>query len=146
MPAATSGSVATVALFSAEPGDAWPPPGKLGISVEAERIPFIVQPLFTPYEGLWNLVLVRLPAPTGRSEGTVIRNCAELESTGGLVDVQGSHRMGTMKVGDDRTLSALLTVDDTPENRQASWVLASESFGWGTQGYAVRCGTTTLTP
>jgi hypothetical protein len=145
-PAATNGSTVTMRVFQPDPGDAWPPPGQLGIWLKADRIPFLYNP-FISGDLSW-LALVRLPQVTDSPELQVPRDCAGLGATAGfvLVDGEGSNRVGRVIVNDDRTLSAWLTVPDTPENRHASWVLATDSVYLlgGVGGSAIRCGTVTV--
>jgi hypothetical protein len=147
-PAATNGSTVTMRVFRPDPGDGWPPPGQLGIWLKADRIPFLSNP-FSAGDLSW-LALVRLPQVTDNPELQVPRDCAGLAATNGfvLVDGEGSNRVGRVIVNDNRTLNAWLTVPDTPETRQASWVLATDTryltgvFTVG--GLAIRCGTLTV--
>jgi hypothetical protein len=143
-PAATNGSPVEMKVFRAEPGAAWPPPGMLGISLLADRIPFI-DPVAVVPEGLSTLVLVRLPE-VPREGSPTVRTCAELVSTDGIVRVWETNRVGAVRVNDDRTLTAFLTVPDTGENWQASWVLVTEANPMVGHGYVIRCGSVSVPP
>jgi hypothetical protein len=150
-PAATNGSPVEMKVFRAEPGDAWPPPGMLGISLRAQQIPFLAPAMnVTDRDPLAALVLVRLPE-VPREGWPTVQSCAELDSTEGVVRVWDDNRIGAVTVNPDRTLTAFLAVPDTPENWQASWVLATDALnpfarGMAAPGYAIRCGAVSVPP
>ena len=155
-PAAISGSAVTVEVFRHDPGDTWPPPGQLGLWLHADSIPVFQAPLPADDPWLRTVTLVRLLGPSEKVTGAMpeFRNCDEIKGTGEIWTF--GHEFGRFglspdpaKAGTfapDRTLSALVTIDDTAENWQASWVLATEGTGLLHTSYAIRCGTITLTP
>ena len=158
-PAANSGSPVTVQVFRPVPGDTWPPAGTLGLWLHADNMPALAvnvgdlkRQLYTDeqiYERTRTLYLIRLHGALEEAnpEFAQYRSCDELLSH--------PERQGTVWVGPllgeiafnpDGPLDALITIDDTPENRQTSWVLATSSWGLQGQRTAIRCGTITLTP
>ena len=126
---ASTGSLVTVHVFRAAPGDAWPPPGRLGVSLRVEQIPSR-----DGQESLPTLVLLRL----------IDRNCRQLGLNS--LFVLGENRVGAVNIASDRTLNALLVVDDTPENLQTSWVLATEAVSPSPYGTPIRGGAISLDP
>jgi len=51
------------------------------------------------------------------------------------------HTYGPIFVNPDEPMDAILTIDDIPENREASWVLATKDFGDLLLAKPLRCGT-----
>ncbi len=92
--------------------------------------------------------LVRLYGPSDEPRGLPpwsYRSCDEIKGEG-IVSTTGGegHRI---TLTPDRVLDALTTIDDTPENWQASWALTpveniANLFG----AHAIRCGAITVTP
>ncbi len=149
-PAATSGSPVTMRVFGRDPGDTWPPPDTLGVWLHADNFPALVN----CGEPSWphTLLLVRLFAPSEQFDPqntNAFRSCDELNSrldsgTGAYVDAGTRyHRYGPISVNPDEPMDALLTIDDIPENREASWVLATKDFGDQLLAKPLRCGTVT---
>lgn len=149
-PAATSGSPVSVQIFSRDPDDTWPPPDALGVRIQAEDIPAIVNYTREP-EWAHSLLLVRLFSPSEQADPQntgVFRSCDELNNRpGALVDIwTRRHAYGPIFVNADEPVDALLTIDDTPENREGSWALTTGEVGWYSGGTAIRCGTITVMP
>jgi hypothetical protein len=141
-PAATSGSVATIQAFRAEPGDAWPPFGTIALWVRADDIPEL-------RIGYDNLYLVRLwGAQETTPESMGNRICAELaasDNPGRVWLAYDELVIGNLDVGDDRAVSEVLLVDDDKlPGGELSWVLASNDAEY--TGQAIRCGTMTVAP
>ncbi len=137
-PAATTGSVATVQVFRPDPGDAWPPPAKLGIWVRADHIP----PARTGYEGL---NLVRLFGPEEPTRGALSsRTCDELTAKNSGRVYQYPDMVFPLHVGDDRVINEVLLVDDLPLFQDLSWVIANNDAMY--TGQAIRCGRLTVAP
>jgi hypothetical protein len=147
-PAATSGSAVTVEVFRPNPGDAWPAPGQLGLRLHAENIPAFA-PNADPVPGprpntMW---LIRLYGPAEELPALPwsYRSCDEIKGDGIVsTGIKGAH---TITLTPARVLDALITIDDTPENWRASWVLTTmDNFANFAGAYAVRCGTITVPP
>ncbi len=156
-PAANSGSPVSVQVFRPDARDTWPPPGQLGLWLHADNMPALVLwPETMP--AIHDLYLVRLYGPSEQAnrEGLQFRSCEELNSPlpsgefrNGAVSSDRSHTLGKIYVNPDQPVDALVTIDDTPENREASWVLAvrpPQRFWQEFGGYAIRCGTITVAP
>jgi hypothetical protein len=149
--AARSGSPMTVEVFRPDPGDAWPPQGQLGLKLHAENIPDFYMFCQEPWmncAGVTGRVYLLLTPPS-------VRGCDPLpyDVITGMPAVV-SHRDSTSGTGKgvgpivltaDRVLNAFLTIDDTPENRQATWWLTSEPHPNGV-AEALRCGTISVAP
>jgi hypothetical protein len=136
-PAATHGSPVTIRIFRAEPGDAWPPPGMLGVWLHADQIPLVDNPYGGGDPSL--LILAPLSMQSPVADQRQAQNCSELALTTGRVDLF-DFRFPRVRVNADRTLNAWLTVADTPEYRHAWWVLAGEGL-ITPYSFAIRCGT-----
>jgi hypothetical protein len=132
-PAATSGSIATIHAFRRDPGDAWPPQGKVALWVRAENIP----PLRTaPDESVY---LMRLFAPQEAAPAYGgVRTCGELAANTGRLPFYPALVIGHLRIGDDRTLNQVVLADDTPEVRQSSWAIVNNDAFYS--GQAIRCG------
>ncbi len=146
--AATSGSVATIHAYRADPDDAWPPPGTLALWVRAENIP----PASVGF-GIGNspppalMYLVRLfgAVEPVRPDMGEYRTCEEMVAAGGRI-VSPSHVIASLHVGDDRVISEAVLVDDTPENRDASWVITAATARAFVYLSPLRCGALTVVP
>jgi hypothetical protein len=111
--------------------------------VRAENIP----PLRTAPDEF--VALVRLFAPQEpRQPGPwSFRTCDELAASGvgGRVVYVDAMVIGRLPIGDDRMISEVLLVDDTPRNRESSWVIVNfDALPYS--GQAIRCGAMGVAP
>jgi len=145
-PAASSGSVATIHAYRADPDDAWPPPGTLALWVRADHIPPASVGLGSPPQPAL-MYLTRLfgalePVRPGLGE---YRTCEDMVTAGGRA-LSLAHVVASLHVGDDGIIGQVVLVDDTPENREASWVIAAATGrAWPYFG-PIRCGALTVAP
>jgi hypothetical protein len=147
--AARSGSPMTVEVFRPDPGDAWPPEGQLGLKLHAENIPdfhmFCEEPWMN-CAGVTGRLYLLLTPPSVRGcdppPYDVITGAPDLVSHRDSTSGTGKG-LGPIVLTADRVLNAFLAIDDTPENRQATWWLTSEPWPNG-GAYALRCGTITV--
>jgi len=138
-PAATTGSTATIQAIRPDPGDGWPPPGKLGMWVRADHIP----PTGTGQDHLYLVRLFGPQEPTLRKWDS--RTCDELTANSpGRVFLRLEFVVGPLHIGDDRVINEVLLVDDLLLFQDLSWVIANEDATYS--GQAIRCGTLTVAP
>ncbi len=135
--AATSGSVATIHAFRPNPGDAWPPPRMLALWVRADHIPQLNAGVAPGSAAVyfWRL-------KNDLPEYGMPRTCEEIPAQGLIVLLKPAW---ALHIGEDRTVNEVLLVDDTPENQDASWVIARETsnYGWFVP---IRCGALPVAP
>ncbi len=161
---AVHGSAVTVEVFRPAPGDAWPPAGQLGLRLRAENIPDIGcwrAPWFEDCSDSWRstvyLARLRLSSePTSPDYNWEYpSSCDPYQNPDlPLPLVRAKEYRGPLVVTPDGFLDAFLTIDDTPDNWQASWVLTTAALpvypGLPTDPSAhrivLRCGTITVAP
>jgi hypothetical protein len=133
-PSSVLGSPAEVRVFRHEAGHAWPPPGKLGIVVTADDI---------PYDGPSPLLLIGMTDPSLYGAPRVHR-CDELSTTGGVFMWGVPSIYEEVHVNPDHSVRALFAVADAPDwpGPTGDWVLAAVGRVPDAEVYAVavRCG------
>ena len=132
-PAQTTGSVATVDVYLGDPGDAMLPPGTLALWVRADDIPYD-DPDRPPGAPTY-LQFARVGWAAYDSCNLNLRR-----------PVWPQWPYLRAELGPDHSLSAVVLVDDTLENRQGSWALYSSDFFGPLVGFALRCGNVVVPP
>jgi hypothetical protein len=141
--AAKAGPAVTVDVFRGTPGESWPPQGKLVFWLRARDFPRIR----CGGEQQCALKLQRLATSSQQAGNPPFeyRTCEELiDARAPLIswDQPGLELVG-MVDHPGGVINALLLVDDTPENRAATWVLTETSL---TADEPLRCGKVIVSP
>jgi hypothetical protein len=141
--AAGAGPAVTVDVFRGTPGESWPPQGKLVFWLRARDFPRIR----CGGEQQCALQFFRLATSSQQAGNPPFeyRTCEELINAS--APLIGFNQPGLERIGEvrhpDGVINALLVVDDTPENRAATWVLTETSL---TAWEPLRCGNVTVSP
>jgi hypothetical protein len=129
---AREGPGVSVNVYRADPGDAWPPAGKLAIWLRATDFPTINCGVQCTYLELRN------PPIEYRSCDELINERAPLIPQ----DQEGLELIGRVDIDNEHAINEVLLIDDIPENRSATWVLTDSGIG---SYIPIRCGKVSIT-